>query len=97
MRQRKTLDEIFGAYDNAAEEIAAGQQSSRAETLRAMRAAYEPRHLVREEVIEFDEAPYYTENGVAIETPGPSTRTKVWNFHYSDVDVEQVIRRGLPV
>lgn len=94
---RGIIDELVDIYLGAAEHIAAGQQSSLAEQLEAMRAAYAPRHLVREEVIEFDEAPYYIENGVAIQTPGPSTRTKVWNFHYSDGDVEQVIRRGLPL
>ncbi len=63
----------------------------------AFAASVQPRHLVREEFIEFDEAPYYIENGVAIETPGPTTRTKVWRFYYSDGDFEQITRRGLPV
>lgn len=70
---RGIIDELVDIYRGAAKEITAGQQSSRAEALRAMRAAYEPRHLVREEVIEFDEAPYYIDRGVAIELPDNHT------------------------
>ena len=93
MQEHEAINEIFDAYESAAKEIAAGQQSSRAEMLRAMRAAYAPRHLVREEVIEFDEAPYYIENGVAIELPGPMRRVTVWRYHYSDKTSEDVIVR----
>lgn len=88
---RGIIDELVDIYRGAAKEIAAGQKSARAETLKALYSEPLPaRHLVREEVIEFDEAPYYIDRGVAIETPGPMTRTKVWRFHYSDGDVEQV-------
>lgn len=55
------------------------------------------RHLISEECIEFEEPPYYIDNGVAIQLPGSMRHVTVWRFHYSDGDVEQVTRRGLPV
>lgn len=50
------------------------------------------RVCVREEYQEIETPPYYIDNGVAIELPGPMQLLKVWTFHYSDGTNEQVIK-----
>lgn len=53
------------------------------------------RRFVREEVIEWDEPPYYTnERGFAIQMPGPMRHVTLWRYHYSDGTSEDVIKRG---
>lgn len=56
-----------------------------------------PRVCVWEEYQEIETPPYYIDNGVAIELPGPMQLLKVWTFRYSDGTTEQVISRGLKV
>lgn len=53
-----------------------------------------PRVCVREEYQEIETPPYYIDNGVAIELPGPMQLLKVWTFHYSDGTTEQLVQTG---
>jgi|TARA_R110000772_G_scaffold268728_2_gene398267 hypothetical protein len=52
------------------------------------------RVCVREEYQEIETPPYYIDNGVAIELPGPMQLLKVWTFHYSDGTTEQLSQTG---
>lgn len=54
----------------------------------------QPRVCVREEYQEIETPPYYIDNGVAIELPGPMQLLKVWTFHYSDGTTEQLSQTG---
>lgn len=48
------------------------------------------RARVREEYQEIETPPYYIDNGVDTELPGPMRLLKVWTFHYSDGTTEQL-------
>lgn len=51
------------------------------------------RELTGEELIEWDEPPYYIDNGVAIELPGLMNHVTLWRYHYSDGTSEDVLKR----
>lgn len=82
------IDELQDVYKKGAAEMEAALKSA------IVRGRAKRRRLVREEYLEYDEPPHYMDNGVMVVLPGPWRRLKCWNFHYSDGDFEQVIRRG---
>lgn len=51
------------------------------------------KYCVREEYEEIETPPYYLDNGIAVELPGPMELLKVWTFDYNDGTSEQVISR----
>lgn len=71
-----------------------GKQSPITQLLDGLEQAFQPRRCIREEYQEIETPPYYIDNGVAVELPGPMELLKVWTFHYSDDTTEQVISRG---
>lgn len=70
------------------------EQNPVAQLFDGLAKAFEPRHCIREEYQEIETPPYYLDNGIAVELPGPMELLKVWTFHYNDETSEQVISRG---
>lgn len=70
------------------------EQSPLTQLFDGLSKAFEPRVCVREEYQEIETPPYYIDNGVAIELPGPMQLLKVWTFHYSDGTTEQLVQTG---